>query len=896
MNLRKSFWAATVLFILLFISACDNNTSTPVVTPLYPGCDEGALIGQINQSNSNDKPDVIHLDPGCTYTLSTAIGSEIINGQTHHSGLPTIIEDLTIYGHNAVIEIDLASGEPPIGHFFVDASGDDDGDLKLYDLTLKDGLRQIGGAVIVYDGDLYASNTKFFDNGVGPMDINDIQPGLGGAIYNQFGSVTIIDQSYFRGNFASKPPDQTDDLGGAIYNKNGDLVVYSSSFNMNSTAGMGGAIYSEKDSENFRGGLIVIEKSSFVGNRASRDGGAIALVNEINGATFITDSIFSENYADVSGGAIFSKSSELKADHNTFESNLAAFGGAIYTKRSSGGNPSILSSEESTYDANSASQIGGAIYSENSDLYLDESEFKDNTASSCGAIRTGGHAYQEGDTWEPGAELGAELSVPATIEINGGRFEYNEAWLTHGGAICHLQGELSIQDTVFAHNQAEKYGGVLLLVDKSNLSGLLMSSNVALKNGGAVSIGYPFTMVQIPGESNLVDPSTLNFPVRIINSNLFNNWSGGVGAGLYINVGGRVSIAKSTFKTNWAISSGGGIYQIGGDLFITNSTFSQNSASNGGGLYALGCTVAHSALDIKHSTFAHNIATTPLGGGGLNYRGQVNIQNSLVTQSTNKDCRYSQCPTNNFSVPGSVDSDGSCGFPVTEIDPKIGPLAHNGGIAFSHALLSGSPLINIAPDCANLTDDQRGVQRPLPNPGGDCDPGSYEFDTTNPPNMASLEASPTPPSLPCVIFDELEYAVVLSNLAPATGELTLYVKLVDGQGLELWKGQGGAAYFASLGEAEAEGFQEVGFPGRIYFNFILPESAAGSVQDFQLSRDDCEGPLASIPGVSIPEQDSPDPDQPSLVCKKGLDKGPCEKTGGEYKDYGLVKPPECICP
>ena len=100
----------------------------------------------------------------------------------------------------------------------------------------------------------------------------------------------------------------------------------------------------------------------------------------------------------------------------------------------------------------------------------------------------------------------------------------------------------------------------------------------------------------------------------------------------------------------------------------------------------------------------------------------------------------------------------------------------------------------------------------------------------------------------------------------------------------------------SLGDSEAEGFQEAGFPGRIYFNFTLPGSAAGSVQDFQLSRDDCEDSLASIPGVSIPEPDSPDPDQPSLVCKKGLDKNSCEKAGGTYVDKGLAAPPECVCP
>lgn len=898
MNLQKSFWYGTVLFLLVFLPACDNNTNTPVPTPLFPGCSESALIGHINLANTDTGPDIIHLDPGCTYTLSTAVESEILNNQTHHSGLPTIISDITIYGHNAVIDIQRIPGEPPIGHFYVDGTGDDEGDLKLYDLSLINGLRQIGGSVIVREGDLYASNTKFFDNGVGPMDLNDIQPGLGGAIYNLSGSVTIIDQSYFRGNFASKPPDQTSDLGGAIYNKNGDLTVYSTSFFMNSTAGMGGAIYSEKDSANFSGGLIVIEKSIFAGNRASRDGGAIALVNESNGPTYITDTLLSSNGADRSGGAIFSEGSDLIADFDKFLGNSAAFGGAIYSKRSGGGNPSVLHSQGSIYEINTVSDIGGAIYSENSDLFLDESEFNHNTASSCGAIRTGGHPYLEGEAGDPGAELSTELYIPASIEISGGSFSNNEAAQTHGGGICHLMGELSIQGTRFMSNQAAEYGGALFLLDKTDLSGVLLASNYAHVGGGA-AIGYQSNIIPIPGEFDFVDPSTLNFTTQITNSEIYTNHAEGPGGGLFVNVGGRVSISKSTFVSNSTNSSGGGIYQTGGDLRITNSTFSENIASSGGGLYASGCTVAYSALDIKHSTFAHNVATNPLGGGGLNYRGEVNIQNSLITLNTNKDCRYSQCSSNNFSVPGSVDSDGSCGFSVTEPIPKIGPLSLNGGTTNNIPLLPGSPLINIAPDCAGLTDDQRGVSRPLPNPG-DCDPGSYEFDPMDPPTAALMEPSPTPDPeistlLPCDLFEELQYALILSNISPETSELTLYIKLAEG-GMEFWNGLGEVAYSAWLGDAEAKGFQEQGFPGRIYFHFTLPGSAAGSVQDFQLFRDDCEDPLVSIPGVSIPEPDSPDPDQPSLVCKIGLDKDPCERAGGEYKDYGLTKPPECVCP
>jgi len=912
MNLRKNFWYATVLFLLIFLTACDNNTNTPVPTPLFPGCSEGALISNINLANTDTGPDIIHLDPGCTYTLSTAVESEILNNQTHHSGLPTIISDITIYGHNAVIDIQRIPGEPPIGHFYIDGTGDDEGDLKLYDLSLINGLRQVGGSVIVREGDLYASNTKFIDNGVGPMDLNDIQPGLGGAIYNLSGSVTIIDQSYFRGNFASKPPDQTSDLGGAIYNKNGNLTVYSTTFLMNLTAGMGGAIYSEKDSANFSGGLIVIEESYFAGNQASQDGGAIALVNESNGATFITDSKFSANTAAF-GGAIFSEGSELRADFDTFVFNSADYGGVIYIKGSGGGNPSSLSSEESIYEDNMVRDlgIGGAIFSENSDLFLDGSEFIRNTASSCGAIRIGGHPTLEGEAGWADAEISTDIHIPSIIEISGSSFLKNQAWFTHGGAICHLQGELSIQDSEFINNQALEYGGALLLVDKSDIIDSHFIDNSALVGGGT-AIGYPSVMVHIPGESDFVDPATLNFTTQITNSNVIYNRARTSGAGIFVNVDGRVSISKSTFTINIAGLFGGGIYQDAGYLTITNSTFSENSASSGGGLYNNGCSPTHPVLDIKHSTFAHNIASYSEGGGGLQYMGDVNVQNSLVTLNSFKDCRSGQCGLNNFSVAGSVDSDGSCAFPVTETDPKIDSLSNNGGATQTHALQSGSPLINTAPDCANLTDDQRGVHRPLPDPG-DCDPGSYEFDPSDSPTAAQMEPSPTPDpeistSLPCDLFDELQYSLNLSNIPYGTTNLTLNIKLTSGDpvsddsNLEIWDSLGEMAYIASLGDTKAEGYQEEGYPNRIYFHFQLPESAPGNVRDFSLFRDGCDDPLISIPRVTIPEQrviipeqDIPDPDKPSLVCKIGLDKDSCKKASGDWVDGGAVGASYCDC-
>src|SRR5439155_20515876 len=61
---------------------------------------------------------------------------------------------------------------------------------------------------------------------------------------------------------------------------------------------------------------------------------------------------------------------------------------------------------------------------------------------------------------------------------------------------------------------------------------------------------------------------------------------------------------------------------------------------------------------------------------------------------------------------------------VSVADPKLGPLAANGGPARTVALLTGSPALNAIPSSAcTVTIDQRGVPRPQ---GTRCDIGAYE--------------------------------------------------------------------------------------------------------------------------------------------------------------------------
>jgi hypothetical protein len=231
-------------------------------------------------------------------------------------------------------------------------------------------------------------------------------------------------------------------------------------------------------------------------------------------------------------------------------------------------------------------------------------------------------------------------------------------------------------------------------------------------------------------------------------------------------------------------------------------------------------------------------------------------------------------------------------------------LSDNGGPTLTHHVDDDSPVIDKV-RCLTISGDQvikdqRGVYRPYPLSGDiySCDIGAYEVHYLSPPPdplhpTPPLDTGPEP-SLPCDLFEEFQYSLNLSNIPYGTTNLTLNIKFSNGD-LEIWDALGEMAYSASLGDTKAEGYQEEGYPNRVYFHFQLPESAPGNVRDFSLFRDDCDNPLISIPRVTIPESDILDPDKPSLVCKKDLDKDSCKEAGGTWVDGGAVGASYCDC-
>ena len=106
------------------------------------------------------------------------------------------------------------------------------------------------------------------------------------------------------------------------------------------------------------------------------------------------------------------------------------------------------------------------------------------------------------------------------------------------------------------------------------------------------------------------------------------------GGGIYFNSSsGTLTLSQSTLSGNSTAGSfayGGGISNILGDVFLTNSTVSENSSNSAGG----GISVGTGDVFLTYSTVSNNIATgrySASGGGIRANDGNVSLVNSTVS-------------------------------------------------------------------------------------------------------------------------------------------------------------------------------------------------------------------------------------------------------------------------
>lgn len=246
--------------------------------------------------------------------------------------------------------------------------------------------------------------------------------------------------------------------------------------------------------------------------------------------------------------------------------------------------------------------------------------------------------------------------------------------------------------------------------------------------GSYVTGNYAFFM----GGGVLVSDSTLTMFASTVAGNSVNE-IGGYGGGIAV-VGPAIArLDYSTISGNSG-SVGSGVFVRKGTILTANTTLYGNSAYiYGGGLYVgSNDAQAPSSVSLVNSTISGNSARS---GGGLWQLGYVTV--SLNNTIMNNDCRFSGGELSaDHSMITSLcnsfldnNSDGTSN--IIDGDPRLGPLAENGGPTKTMALLPGSGAIDAGSDtlASGLTYDQRGPGYPRVY-NGTVDIGAYELGDT----------------------------------------------------------------------------------------------------------------------------------------------------------------------
>ena len=474
----------------------------------------GGAIYNISAGSATE--DAVTIGASSTFTENSAMGAggAIFAGE---NGKITIGKNATFSNNRAGFDANgLIRNYTDGGAIKVDTNAT----VSLGSSALFDGniASNFGGAIansgnLIFNGtDLKRgeANAVFTSNGKYTSTSGTYITRRGGAIYNT-GTITSYDEGANAINGLYKVAFGTStegtgnsaEYGGALYNSVADDKVFEireSSFQGNTAEKDGGAIYNDA-------GKMSISRTSFIQNTSTENGGAIFNNADL---TITTGTVFGdENKGNIAnnGGAIYNASKlTIAADEDNqiyFTGNEAKeMGGAIYNAGTINPDASNLLSYTNFYlnkagDANNdISGLGGAIYNASGNLTIENSIFSENQAVHKNA--KGGAIFNA---------AGAGLTIGNKTVINDNKaLSSVEGEYAAGGAIYN-QGTLTINEgSTLAFNKTDGMGGAIYneagaettlgsgviiggLIDEYYNDQTATAGNEALKGGGIYNEG-----------------------------------------------------------------------------------------------------------------------------------------------------------------------------------------------------------------------------------------------------------------------------------------------------------------------------------------------------------------------------------------------------------------------
>lgn len=498
----------------------------------------------------------------------------------------------------------------------------DGGELILTRCVLSGGdATRAGGAVEANGGSTTIEESVILENHAGPS------PGNGGGLHLTGAGTVNVSSSNFRFNVA-------DSEGGALWNSStGDMSVLDATIYSNQALGAdstngGGGLFNDGGTlsvsrsrvrENLApmgsgsgggflndGGTLNVTLCTVHGNSSMRAGGGF----EANAGTtnLFNSAVYDNSTGDApgnGGGLHLTGAGVVSVGLCDFENNSAgAEGGGLWN--SAVGSMSVASSAVlgNVASGADADQGGGGLFNDGGSLTVTNSLVADNSAD--GASGSGGGV----------------LNREGFLSVAGTRFERNAARRA-GGGVEASAGTTDLDQVVFIENQcgpAPGNGGALHLTGPGNVS----FDDCVARNNSAAAEGGAFWNSAV---------GTMTLSGCDIDGNVASGADPDQGGGGVFNDGGTMTIEGGVISNNaadGAAGSGGGALNLGGNLDVSMTTFSDNRSQRAGGAIEASSGTTNLFRVRMHGNLT---GAAPGNGGGLHLTGpgMVSIGESAVT-------------------------------------------------------------------------------------------------------------------------------------------------------------------------------------------------------------------------------------------------------------------------
>ena len=535
----------------------DDSLDPASIDPVYPDRDDDgygdasapvyactAPADHYDEGTDCDDTDAgIH--PGATERCD-GLATDCSDDWTSDAGLASFLDDGDGSWTDLSAVLGAGTADDPVSH-----SLDTPGALSLCEgtwhvsLTLSDGVQVVGvdgAAAVVLTGDSTHSILSLTEDGAAAV-------------------ITSLTLEHGLADHTISFGDDIRDAGGAIWcSGTGSVTLDGVVLRDNLSGGYGGAIGSN-------GCALALSGVTATGNRGYHGG---VLVTSENTLT-ITDSTFSDNGADVEGGALYLAGGvTFDVSDTTFATHDAYQGAVIRAEERGRSGANTLTVRDSSFTGGVAT-LGGAIAADDGgDVVIDGSTFSDNLA------------YERG---------GALLVDVRNLSVTGSVFDGNQA-LKDGGAAGVAADNASFGECSFDGNGGEDGGALDLSADRTVLLDCTFTDNVASRSGGAVAVRADGAGLDVTGNT------------------FSGNTAARDGGAVYASDGSLFACESCTFSDNTAERSGGGVGVDVADVSLQDSSFSGNAAGAtrlGGALW-----LNNGALSADAVSFTGNSA----GDGG----------------------------------------------------------------------------------------------------------------------------------------------------------------------------------------------------------------------------------------------------------------------------------------